>query len=96
MPQNTTITVPKWTWTLLTDADVTAVTFLNNGGSTLLLQGTVGATAPTTLAGALVYGPGQGETSSVTMAVLFPGVSGANRLYAQGRDDSTSVTVSHA
>lgn len=96
MAQNTTILVPKWTWTLLTDSDVSEATFVNNGGSTVLLQATVGETPPTTLLGAIPYPPGYGASSAQSLADLFPGVSSATRLYAYGRDDASSVTVSHA
>jgi hypothetical protein len=93
MPQNTNITVPPDTWTLLTDADVTAVTFQNMGND-LLIKGTVGAVAPTTLLGAVSYFPGGGERN-VLLSDLFPGVSGRNRLYAYS-PGGTSVFVSHA
>ncbi len=96
MPQNTTRLIPKWTWTQLTDVDVTAITFINAGGTTMMVKATVGATAPTDLLGSIPYGPGQGETSAVTLAQLFPGVTGANRLWAWGRDDATSCAVSNA
>jgi hypothetical protein len=96
MPQQTTYNVPKWTWTMLTDADATTVTFQNDGGATMLIEGTNGTTAPTNTAGALAYAPGQGETSAVTLATLFPGVSGVNRLWAYGHVDTTSCVVSHA
>lgn len=96
MPQQATYRVPKWTWTLLTDADATTVTFQNSGGSTMLVEATNGTTAPTNTLGAYAYGPGQGENSAVTLAVLFPGVTGANRLWAYGRDDTTTAEISHA
>jgi hypothetical protein len=96
MPQQASYIVPKWTWTMLTDADATTVTFINSGGATMLVEATAGTTAPATIAGAYPYRPGQGENSAVTLAVLFPGVAGANRLWAYGRDDTTSCEISHA
>jgi hypothetical protein len=96
MPQQASYIVRKWTWTMLTDADATAVTFQNSGGATMLVEATAGTTAPATTAGAYSYAPGEGEASNVTLAVLFPGVSGANRLWAYGRDDTTSCEISHA
>ena len=94
MPQNTTINVAKDTWTLLTDANVTSVTFQNVSGSFVQIKGTVGASAPTTLAGAIRYNPGQGERN-VTLTDLFPGLSGVNRIYAYA-PDGAAVVVSHA
>ena len=95
MPQSDTKPIPKWTWTQLTDADVTAITFQNVGGAVMLVEATNGGTAPTSTAGALEYRPGQGE-NNVTVANLFAGVTTANRVWAWGRDDATVATVSHA
>lgn len=95
MPQTTTINVPKWTWVQLTDANVTNITFRNEGGSTMLVEATVGAVAPSDIIGARAYPPGAGEVN-VALASLFPGTTGANRVYAWGRDDTTSATVSNA
>ena len=94
MPQNTTITLAAKAWTQLTDANVTTITLQNVGGNFLLIKGTVGATPPTNLDGALRYSPGQGECNRPLLD-LFPGVSGANRIYAWA-DGITPVTVSHA
>lgn len=69
-------------WTQLTTADTTALTFQNKGMSNIFVKATVGATPPTNLDGAIIYGAERGETSNITLANLFPGVSGANRLYA--------------
>ena len=73
MPQSDTKPIPKWTWTQLTDADVTAITFQNVGGAVMLVEATNGGTAPTSTAGALEYRPGQGE-NNITVATLFAGV----------------------
>lgn len=94
MPQNTTINVAKNTWTLLTDANVTSVTFQNISGNFVQIKGTVGASAPTSVAGAIRYNPGQGERN-VTLTDLFPGVSGVNRIYAFSPDGAAMV-ISHA
>lgn len=94
MAQNTNITVPANTWTQLTDGDVTAITFQNLSGDGLLVKGTVGAVAPTTLLGAASYNPGAGE-ANVLLSDLFPGVAGRNRVYAYSRI-GCEVFVSHA
>ena len=94
MAQNTTINIPAATWTQITDGNVTAMTFQNISGNFVLVKGTVGATAPTDLAGSLRYNPGQGERN-VLLADLFPGISGANRVYVFA-DSGAQVAVSNA
>lgn len=94
MAQNTTKTLAAATWTQLTDADITAITFQNISGNFVLVKGTVGAVAPTNITGAIRYNPGQGERN-VALSDLFPGVSGANRVYAYAQDGA-QVVVSHA
>ncbi len=94
MPQNTTVNLPAATWTQITDANVTSITFQNISGSDIRVKGTVGAVAPTDLLGALLYMPYQGERNSA-MLDLFPGVAGANRVYAFSVNGG-SVAVSNA
>jgi hypothetical protein len=94
MAQNTTIDVPS-DWVLLTDADVTEVTFQNIGyNGTIYVLGTNGTSQPTAEDG-LIYRPREGE-SKVLLADLFPGVSGVNRLWAKGAGTTSKVFVSHA
>ena len=96
MPQNTTIPVLT-AWTLLTNANVTAITFQNTGLGPVLIQGTVGENPPSAEAGGLLYRPNEGEANK-TLSELFPDVSGVNRVYARARATSlaTEVFVSHA
>ena len=94
MPQNTTIASAAGAWTLLTDADVTSITFQNTSSQFVIIKGTTNTTAPTTKDGALRYNPGQGERA-VTLIDLFPGVSGVKRLWVFS-NDTASVVVSHA
>jgi len=93
MAQNTTITLTAKSWTQLTDADVTKITFQNISGYHILIKGTTGATAPTDTTGSIRANPGQGELN-VFMADLFPGISAA-RLWAYS-DCAVEVFVSHA
>jgi hypothetical protein len=58
MAQNTTISVPASTWTQLTDADVTNITFQNVSSNHVLIKGTTDATAPTSKDGAYQQGRG--------------------------------------
>lgn len=94
MPRNTTVTVSKWTWVELTDADVTSITFVNEGGSPMLVKATTGS-APTDLLGGITYRSGEGEKLA-DLADLFPGVTGADRVWAYGIVDVTYAMVSHA
>jgi hypothetical protein len=95
MAQNTTISLAAGTWTLLTDGNVTALRVVNLGEEPIWLQATVGTTPPTTPAGALPLQPGPVLAADLTLAQLFPGVTGANRVYALA-PRATSVSVSHA
>ena len=92
MAQNTDVGLPIATWTQLTDADVTSITFQNKSGNYILVKGTAGATAPTDDNGAVRYNPGQGELNT-TLSDLFPGVS-ATRVYAYA-PTGAEVMVSH-
>ena len=94
MAQNTTVNIPAGTWTQITDGNVTSLTFQNISGNFVLVKGTVGATAPTTLPGSLRYNPGQGERN-VLLTDLFPGIAGVNRLYVFA-DSGAQVVVSNA
>lgn len=93
MAQNTDITLTADTWTLLTNSNVTAITFQNKGAYHILVKGTTGAVAPTDDNGSVRYNPGQGERN-VLLADIFSGISSV-RVWAKSRK-SLSVMVSHA
>lgn len=97
MPANTTIDLDVRTWTLLTSADITAARVQVVGGPDVFVQATVGATPPSDTDGAMLLrsGPAGGFAADMTLANLFPGVSGANRLYAWS-EGAARVSVSHA
>lgn len=94
MPQQITTSIAANTWTQLTDANVTAITFQNVSGDYVLIRATNGTTAPTNIAGALRYNPGQGERN-VALSDLSPGITGANRVWAFAPAGAQMV-VSHA
>ena len=94
MPRNTTLDLVANTWTELTNADATAITFQNQGVRPVLLKGTVGAVAPTDTLGALEYPPTFGEVSVLTLAEAWPGVA-STRVYAISYGTG-KVTISHA
>ena len=93
MAQNTTVSIPAATWTQLTDADVSLITFQNVGSNHIVIKATTDTSAPTTTDGGFRYNPGQGE-KNVGLAELFSGISGADRLWVYSTD-GTSVVVSH-
>lgn len=95
MPRSTTITADEGAWTELTANNITDITFQVKGGGTVLVQATVGAVAPIVDTDAISYKLGQGEANRA-LADLFPGVSGANRVYAKALSNDLSVFVSHA
>jgi len=95
MPQMTTVAVPANTWTQITNANATSISFQNvSAGYTVSIKGTVGATPPSNFEGAIQYPPGQRETN-IALSNLFPGVSGANRIYVWCSNEA-QVSVNHA
>lgn len=95
MAQLTTVSAVAATWTQITDADATAITFQNQAGINMLLKGTTDATPPSTTDGAIIYAPFAGERN-VTITDLFPHPSGVDRLWVYFGAGPGSVMVSHA
>jgi len=95
MARNDTITLTSGVWTQLTNANAAAVRVQNLVGYTIKLQATNGATAPTSIAGALELRPHGTLATDLTLAQLWPGVAGANRLWVLS-DIGANVSVSHA
>jgi hypothetical protein len=93
LAQNLTLTIPAATWTQLTDADITALTFQNVGGNHILIKATTDGTAPTNFSAAIRYNPGQGERN-VSLADLFPGLAARDRVWAWA-ENTTPIFVSH-
>lgn len=94
MAQNAHISLTAGQWTQLTNAEVTALTFQNLGDIYLHVKANTSTSAPTSLDGAIRYAPTQGERN-VDLADLFPGISGASRLWGWCSQDC-EVFVSHA
>lgn len=82
MTQNVTISLPANTWTQISDSNIPAIRVANLGTEAIWLQATVGAVAPTNTNGALPLLPTQVLAADLTLAQLWPGVTGANRVYA--------------
>lgn len=93
MARHETLVLLPETWTQLTNSDVQSIVIQNQKFRTLLIMATVGAVAPTTTNGAWRYEQTRGEI--LVIADLFPGISGANRIYAF-TNEAGLVTVSHA
>lgn len=97
MPAKNTLVAVSPVWTQLTDSDVVGLTFQNQGPN-VMINVTVGAGSPPPANNGVVYPTTLGEISSVTLAVDFPGVAGANRVWArvvEGNANS-NIFVSHA
>lgn len=94
MAQNATITLTAGTWTQLTDADISSITFQNRSEYDVFVTVQNGTTAPTTFDDAIKYGPGQGERNA-TLSDLAPGVTSPNRVFAWSKV-AADVFVSHA
>lgn len=97
MPAKNTLVTVTSTWTQLTDSDVAALTFQNQGAP-VMINVTVGAGSPPAANNGVSYPNMTGEISSVTLAQDFPGVVGANRVWARVIEGNANanVFVSHA
>jgi hypothetical protein len=93
--QNTDIPLRAKTWVLLTSSNVTAFRVKEKCGFPVKLKATVGEVPPTNDAGSVDLLGYEGMAADVTLAQLFPGVTGANRVYGYA-EFSTVVSVSHA
>lgn len=95
MAYQDTVTCPAATPTLITpDAPTGNVVFQNKTGGRVWLSAAVGETPPTDRDGAILFTSGSGERSFF-IADLFPGLTGANRLYAEA-EIAGGVFVSYA
>lgn len=100
MPRNQSIAVPpRGQFVELTNANITALTFLCEGPSAVRILAQEGATAPEAgdVESTIRFESGFGA-QNVELADLFPGVAGANRVFATSDDATrgTRVFVSHA
>jgi len=96
MPSNADLSIPALTWTQLTTNDIGAIRVTNiSSGAMILLKATVGITAPTDRDGAIPLAAGSTWAADLTIAQVWPGISGANRIWAFSQDASRA-SVSHA
>jgi trimethylamine:corrinoid methyltransferase-like protein len=97
--RNDSVTVPENTATQLTNANAAAIRVHADPRSCSVeveLQATAGATAPASWAGSVVLRPGETLAADLTIAQLWPGVTGANRVWARSLRSGVSLSVSHA
>lgn len=96
--RNADVTLIAGQWTELTDGDVTAIRVTNRGTAEPLLQATTGS-APTNdssgRAGSIPLAPFATLAADLTLAQLWPGVAGADRVFAW-TDRACTLSVSHA
>jgi len=95
MARNDNVKLVKDVWTQLTNGNVTALRATNTGKASFVLQATVGTTAPTSAAGGIPLDPGQTLAADLTVAQLWPGVTGANRIWGLS-EQAGIASVSHA
>lgn len=93
MPQNRTITVTAGQWTQITDANVTEITFVNQGGLPILVNATVDGNPPSEIDG--MKFPSREGVASMEISKMFPGVPAAARVWVWARQ-AQDVFVSHA
>lgn len=89
------VALVKGVWRQVTNGNVTALRVQNRGGYPVFLQATIGEVEPADLRGALELRPGDTLAADLTLAQLWPGVAGANRIYAWCASNS-EVSASHA
>ena len=94
MAQDTTIVVQP-SWTQLSNADITNITFLNQGPSNISIVVQNGTSDPSDFSTSWDYAPGVGELD-LLLTELVPGVTTPNRVFAFAHGDHARVRVSHA
>lgn len=95
MARNDTINLTANTWVQVTNSNVSALRVQNISGYSVYLKATAGAGAPADISGAVLLQPYATLAADLTLAQLWPGVTGANRVYAVS-DAPATVSVSHA
>lgn len=100
MARNETLNLPADEWTEITNADATSITFMVQSPNTAIVY--IQATAASEpsggdgdVSGSIPYAAGQGERNA-TIADMFPGVAGADRVFAHPVGVAANLFVSHA
>lgn len=95
MARNDNVTCAPGAPVQLTNANAAAVRAHNLSGYTVTLQATAGTSPPASRAGGVVLQSLGTLAADMTLAQLWPGVAGANRVWAFA-DLSVDLSVSHA
>ncbi|MDV7144463.1 hypothetical protein R3X27_17435 [Tropicimonas sp. TH_r6] len=95
MARNEHISLTAGKWTQLTNSDVTEICVQNLSGSIVTLQATTDEIEPTSDGGGKRLMPNAILAADITLDQLWPGVSGAARVWAFCQFGS-SLSVSHA
>ena len=78
----------------LAGANITSATWYVKGGGWVQIMAAVGEVMPADWSAAYEYQYAGGERNAL-LADMFPGIVGANRLYARS-DTQTTLVISHA
>ena len=95
MARNDNVAIAANTPVQLTNANAAAVWVHNLSGYAVYLQATLGTTPPASRAGGVMLQAGGTLAADLTLAQLWPGITGANRLWAFA-DLACDLSVSHA
>ncbi len=95
MARNDNVAIAANTPVQLTNANAAAVRVHNMSGYPVILQATAGTTPPTSSAGGVTLPAGGTLAADLTLAQLWPGITGANRLWAIAVLNC-DLSVSHA
>lgn len=93
MAQHGPVTSPKGVVTQITNSNVASITFQNRSVWPVWVGASIDETAPS-VDDMFIYMPTQGEAK--TMAELFPGITGAMRVFTFCAEGDAEVMVSHA
>ena len=97
MAKSEPVVVNQYTWTELTDNNITAATWQVTGANDVRVKGTAGQVAPTDPEDGIIYQRKTvtGESTLRTLADLWPSVAGT-RLYAKSIGGGSKVYIDHA
>lgn len=95
MARNDDVDCAADVWTQLTSGNVSAIRVGSDVKHIVKLQATLGTTEPSSDAGSVHLPVGSTLAADLTLAQLWPGIDGANRVWAKP-DGAVTLSVSHA
>lgn len=98
MPRNTNVILQRGIWTLVSQGAISKIRLQNQSSSDgIWIQATAGeGTPPTNIEGSIRIPAMEVVGTNWTIAELWPGVSGANAIWAMTQSTSVTLSVSHA